>query len=181
MRGIGLKFIKVIPRYITISIFISSLLSVYFYYELFDQQTAALIRLRLVELGTFLSGVGTIAAVYVAFLALNNWKSQSKGEPALKRLLTCQEEVSILCCELLDRTSNVMGKEKEELYAVVKSLDSNLAILSRQVHPNGEILSMKQLLYMPKVRVRDCGVLWSAEKENLLTLEEKINKYIATR
>lgn len=74
-----------------------------------------------------------------------------------------------------------MGEEKEELYEVAKSLDRELAILSRQIHPSEEILIMKQLLFMPKVRIRDYGVLWNDEKEKLLTLEGALNKYIASR
>jgi hypothetical protein len=175
-----LKLVKAISRYAIL--FISLLLlGGYLYCEFFDQNTAALIRLRLVEFGTFLSGVGTVAAVYVAYLALSNWKHQSKGESTLKRLLACQEKVSILCCEFLARTTSSMGQEKEELYEIAKSLDRDLAILSRQIHPNDEILTMKQLLLMPKVRIRDHGMLWDDEKEKLLALEGALNKYIASR
>lgn len=175
-----MKLVKSISQYAALFIFLL-LLGGYFYCEFFDQNAATLIRLRLVEFGAFLSGAGTVAAVYVAYLALSNWKHQSKGESTLKRLLACQEKVSILCCEFLDRTTSSMGKEKEELYEIAKSLDRELAILSRQIHPNDEILIMKQLLFMPKVRIRDYGVLWNDEKEKLLALEGALNKYIASR
>lgn len=175
-----MKRVKAIARYaaLFISLFV---VGGYLYCKFFDQNAATLIRLRLVELGAFLSGAGTVAAVYVAYLALSNWKHQSKGESTLKRLLSCQEKVSILCCEFLDRTTSLMGEEKEELYEIAKSLDRELAILSRQIHPNDEILIMKQLLIMPKVRTRDHGVLWNDEKEKLLALEVTLNKYIASR
>jgi hypothetical protein len=175
-----LKRVKAMARYAAIFIYLF-LVGGYVYCEFFDQNAATLIRLRLVELGAFLSGVGTVAAVYIAYLALSNWKHQSKGESTLNRLLSCQEKVSILCCEFLERTTSLMGEDKEELYEVAKSLDRELAILSRQIHPNEEVLIMKKLLFMPKVRIRDYGVLWNDEKVNLLALEEALNKYIASR
>ena len=135
----------------------------------------------LIDLGTILAGTGTMIAAYVGFLALNNWKNQSKGESSLARLIKTQENVSILCCEFLPRTTSVMGKEREELYDLVKSTEDNFSILSRQIKPNDKVLEMKELLFMPRVRIRDSGVLWEDEKEKLKTLETKLRNYIENR
>ena len=135
----------------------------------------------LVDLGTILAGIGTVFAAYVGYLALNNWKNQSKGQSILVRLIKNQENIAILCCEFLGRTTSVMGKEKEELYELVKSTEDNFSILSRQISPNDEILKMKKLLFMPRVRIRDSGVLWDDEKEKLRKLETELNKYVKNR
>ncbi|MDH5880906.1 hypothetical protein L8S15_17590 [Vibrio sp. S/42/10] len=135
--------------------------------------------LWLVELGTVLAGFGTVFASYVGYLALNNWKSQSKGSSTLNRLLQNQEYIAILCCEFLDRSTSLMGEEKDDMHEIVKKTDKNFAILSRQLKPNTEILEMKKLLQMPRVRIRDSGVLWDDEKGKLRKLELRINEYIA--
>ena len=134
---------------------------------------------RAAELGTIISGIGTLFASYVAYLALTNWKAQSKGESTLKRLLQNQENIAILCCEFLDRTTSVMGDEKNELYELVKKTENNFSILSRQIHPNTEIIKMKKLLFMPRVRIRDSGLLWDSEKQKLKELETMLKEYIA--
>lgn len=135
----------------------------------------------LVDSGTILAGFGTIAASYVGYLALHNWKSQSKDMLSLTRLLENQENVAVLCCEFLDRTKSLMGEEKEEYFHLIKKTEYNFSILSRQVSKNEEILEMKKLIFMPKVRIRDCGVLWDPEKKELKELEDKLNKYIKNR
>jgi len=140
-----------------------------------------IIWLWLIDLGTILAGIGTVIASYVGFLALNNWKSQSKGESSLARLIKTQENVLILCCEFLPRTTSVMGKEKEELYDLVKATEDNLSILTRQIKPNDKILEIKNLLFMPRIRIRDSGVLWEDEKEKLKTLEIELRNYIENR
>jgi len=135
----------------------------------------------LIDLGTILAGIGTIIASYVGYLALNNWKNQSKGISSLNRLLQNQENVAVLCSEFLERTTSVTGDDKDELYKLVKKTEYNFAILSRQISPNIEILAMKKLIFMPRVRIRDSGVLWEPEKEKLRTLEEQLNQYIKSR
>ena len=132
----------------------------------------------LIDFGTVLAGIGTIVASYVGYLALNNWKSQSKGLSSLSRLLQTQENVAILCCEFLARTTSVMGNEKEELYNLVQRTEYNFAILSRQISPNIEIVAMKKLIFMPRIRIRDSGVLWDPEKKQLRELERQLNQYI---
>lgn len=128
--------------------------------------------------GTTLVGIGTISASCFAYLALNNWKRQSKGVSSLNRLLNNQENVAILCCEFLDRTTSVMGEQKKELYDLAKLTEKNFSILSRQEHPNGEIIKMKKLLFKPMVRIRDAGLLWDEEKQDLRELEEALKNYI---
>lgn len=132
----------------------------------------------LIDLGTILAGIGTIVTSYVGYLALNNWKDQSKGISSLNRLLQSQENVAVLCCEFLDRTTSAMGDDKEELYNLIKNTEYNLAVLSRQISPNIEILTMKKLIFMPKVRIRDSGILWNEEKNQLRELEIQLNQYI---
>ena len=131
----------------------------------------------LIDIGTILAGIGTILAAYVGYLALNNWKNQSKGISSLNRLLQNQENVAVLCCEFLDRTTSVMGNEREEFYNLVKKTEYNFAILSRQISPNIEIVAMKELISMPRVRIRDYGVLWNSEKNQLRKLETQLNQY----
>ena len=72
-----------------------------------------------------------------------------------------------------------MGDEKNELYELVKKTENNFSILSRQIHPNTEIIKMKQLLFMPRVRIRDSGLLWDSEKNKLKELEKMLKEYIA--
>jgi|SRR5699024_1121577 len=132
----------------------------------------------LAQLGSILSGAATIIASYIAYLALSSWKSQTKGTSTLNRLLKNQENIAILCAELIERTVSVMGSEKEELYNLAKTVEDNFSILSRQISPNNEILKMKQLIFMPKIRIRDYGVLWQEEKDQLLNLEKQLNEYI---
>lgn len=129
-------------------------------------------------IGTFLGGVGTIAASFCAFLALSNWKEQSKGGSTLNRLVSCREKISILCCEFLDRKISVSPEEKERLHGVAQSLDSDLAILSRIINKNEKILEIKEMLFMPRVRIRDYGVLWEEEKNQLVRAEEEIKKFM---
>ncbi len=132
----------------------------------------------LVDIGTVLAGIGTIMASYVGYLALYNWKKQSKGMSALTRLLENQENVAVLCCEFLNRTTSVMGDDKAELYNLIKKTEYNFSILSRQMSANEEILAMKKLMAMPIVRIRDSGVLWDPEKDKLKDLERRLNKFI---
>lgn len=128
------------------------------------------------NIGTFLSGIGAIAATFVAFLALSSWREQSKGGSTLNRLVNCQEKISILCCEFLDRKTSVSSEEKERLHGIAQSLDSDLAILSRIIKKNEKILEIKEMLFMPRVRIRDYGVLWEIEKQQLIRAEEEIKK-----
>lgn len=130
------------------------------------------------NIGTFMGGIGTIAATFFAFLALSNWKEQSKGGSILNRLVNCQEKISILCCEFLDRKISVSPEEKERLHGVAQSLDSDLAILSRIVKKNEKILEIKEMLFMPRVRIRDYGVLWEEEIKQLIRAEEEIKKFM---
>ena len=132
----------------------------------------------LIDLGTILAGVGTVIASYVGYLALSNWKSQSKGESILNRLLANQENIAILCCEFIGRNTGLMGDEREEMHQLIKRTENNFAIISRQVSPNTEVLAMKKLLFMPRVRIRDSGVLWDPEQKQLQQLELKIKLYI---
>jgi hypothetical protein len=79
--------------------------------------------------------------------------------------------VAILCSEFLGRTTGAKGEEQKELYDLIKNTEYNFSIISRQGYPNTEIDAMEKLTFMPRVRIRDPGVLWDPEKNNLQELE----------
>jgi hypothetical protein len=132
----------------------------------------------LIDLGTLFAGIGALIASYVGYMALDNWKHQSKGKVSLDRLLENQDNIAVLCCEFMTRTNGLMGNERDDFYRLTKAIDKNFSVLSRQISPNNEMLEMKELLRMPSVRIRDSGVLWEDEKAKLSQLEKKLKKYI---
>ena len=161
-----------------ISFFAFTVLGIYIEKTPTDTKEILTIWSWLTSLGTILAGVGTVIASYAAVLALDNWKKQSKGVSSINRLLANQENVAILCCEFLDRTTSVMGEERNEFYLLAKKTEDNFSILSRQIFPNTELLEMNKLLFMPKVKIRDSGLMWDNEKQQLHELEKKLNQFI---
>lgn len=133
----------------------------------------------LVDIGSILSGFGTVCAAYVGYLALSDWKVQSKGQSNLTRLLECQEIMAVLCVELLEETTSLPKEKRDELYESFQRLLVNLAVVSRTSSYKSELLHIRQVLLVPSYLFRDSGIVWPDDKEKIKVAEKLLNNLIA--
>jgi len=131
-----------------------------------------------VNIGSILSGLGTVCAAFIGYLALNAWKTQTKGLSNINRLIECQESIAVLCVELMPITASISVDKRKELYKVFERLLINLAVIARTSSCKEELNGIRQSLLFSSYRFRDNGFFWSDDKEKLSVAESRLNKII---